>query len=85
MLGGEEKVNMMGEHLGEGNLEAAAVKEEPKLRFYQRNGIPPFYAYSGGALKLKRSQKKRRVQPRAASSLMLHLRSRVEMIRQRQN
>merc|ERR1711974_469668 len=40
---------------------------------------------SGGALKLKRSQKKRRVQPRAASSLMLHLQSRVEMIRQRQN
>merc|ERR1711974_223975 len=33
VLGGEEKVNMMGDNLGEGNLEAAAVKEEPKLRW----------------------------------------------------
>ena len=27
------EVNLMGDNLGEGELEAVAVKEEPKLRF----------------------------------------------------
>ena len=36
VLGEEEKVNMMG---GGDTLEAAAVKEEPKLRFYLSNSL----------------------------------------------